>query len=100
MPTTNPHNEYILQQIQTGHFKWTYTDIKFEEDLIRQLISRNKIKITKNDFKRVQKNTKWTVEQITTRGIKEIKKVIEHHGQNEINTDITTQRQTLELQEI
>lgn len=57
MPTTNPHNEYILQQIQTGHFKWTYTDTKFEEDLIRQLISRSKVKITKNDFKRVDEGS-------------------------------------------
>lgn len=57
MPSHNPHNEYILQQIQQGNFKWTYTEQKYEEDDIRRLISMNKIKITKYDFKRVDEGS-------------------------------------------
>lgn len=57
MPTHNPHNEYILQQIQLGNFKWTYTEPKFDENDIKQLISMNKIRITKHDFKRVDEGS-------------------------------------------
>lgn len=57
IPTINPHNEHILQQIRAGNFKWTYTDPKYEEDTIRRLISMNKIKITKNEFKRIDEGS-------------------------------------------
>lgn len=51
VPTKDPHIEYVLDQIHQGNFKWTYTDIKYEEDMIRYLLTHQKIKITKNDFK-------------------------------------------------
>lgn len=57
MPTQNPHNEFIKQQIHQGNFKWTYTETRYNEDDIRQLIVMNKIKITKFDFKRVDEGT-------------------------------------------
>lgn len=57
MPTIDPPLEYILQHIQRGNFKWTYTDNRYQEDLIRQMISLNKIKITKEDFKRVEEGS-------------------------------------------
>lgn len=57
MPTIDPPIEYILQHIQRGNFKWTYTDTRYQEDLIRQMISINKIKISKEDFKRVDEGS-------------------------------------------
>lgn len=57
MPTQNPHIEYIRQHIQKGEFKWTYTNTRFGEDIIRHLISTDKIQITKHDFKRVDEGT-------------------------------------------
>lgn len=57
MPTKNPHNEYIKQQIHQGNFKWAYTETRYNEDDIRQLIAMNKIKIAKFDFKGVDEGT-------------------------------------------
>lgn len=76
MPTKNPHNEYIKQQIHQGNFKWAYTETRYNEDDIRQLIAMNKIKIAKfrlqeSGRRDIQKDTEWTDKQITTRGTQE-----------------------------
>lgn len=57
VPTKDPHIEYILEQIQHGNFKWTYTDTEYEEDTIKRLLTQQKIKITKNDFKRIDEGS-------------------------------------------
>lgn len=57
MPTIDPPMEYILQHIQRGNFKWTYTDARYQEGMIRQMITKNKLKISKEDFKRVDEGS-------------------------------------------
>lgn len=57
VPTMDPHLEFVIQQIKTGNYKWTYTDCRFKEDQIKHLLSLHKIKITKNDFKRIDEGS-------------------------------------------
>lgn len=57
IPTMDPHTEFILDQIQKGHYKWTYTNASYDEDFIRQLLTLNKIKISKHDFKRIDEGS-------------------------------------------
>lgn len=57
VPTLDPHSEFILQQIKSGTYKWTYTDSRYDENRIRQLLSMHKIKITKHDFRRIDEGS-------------------------------------------
>lgn len=57
VPTMDPHQEHVMQQIRSGNYKWTYTDCRYEENLINQLLSLHKIQITKHDFKRVDEGS-------------------------------------------
>lgn len=57
VPTMDPHIDYILDQLLQGTYKWTYTDTKYGEDLIKHLLTQKKIKITKYDFKRVDEGS-------------------------------------------
>lgn len=57
IPTQNPHNEYILHQTQMDNFKWTYTNTRYGEEIIRHLFSTNRIKITKHEFKKIDEGT-------------------------------------------
>lgn len=57
VPTMDPHMEFILDQIHQGNYKWTYTNPKYDEDLIKHLMTLNKIKVTKHDFKRTDEGS-------------------------------------------
>lgn len=57
VPTMDPHMEFVVKQIKAGNFKWTYTDSRYEEDLIGHLISTQDIKITKNEFRRIDEGS-------------------------------------------
>lgn len=56
-PTRDPHPEHVINQINAGEYKWTYTDKRYTEDIVSRIISQQKIKITKNDFKKVDEGT-------------------------------------------
>lgn len=57
VPTMDPHAEFVLEQIQSGAYKWTYTDSRYDEDIIRQLLAMKMIKISKHDFKRTDEGS-------------------------------------------
>lgn len=57
VPTNDPHIEFILEQIQTGKCKWTYGDSRYDEELIKQLLSLKKLKISKHDYKRIDEGS-------------------------------------------
>lgn len=57
VPTMDPHIEHVIEQIQTGTYKWTYINSQYEEDMIKYLLTRGKIRVTKNDFKKVDEGS-------------------------------------------
>lgn len=57
VPTMDPHMEFVLEQINQGNYKWTYTNTKYDEDLIKHLMTVNKIKVSKHDFKRTDEGS-------------------------------------------
>lgn len=57
LPTRDPHIEHIVAQINNGEYKWTYTDTRFDDSTVASWISQRRIKITKNDFKKLDEGT-------------------------------------------
>lgn len=57
LPTRDPHIEHIIKQVNNGEYKWTYTDRRYDEDLVASLITKQKLKITKDSLKKVDEGT-------------------------------------------
>lgn len=57
VPTMDPHIEHVIEQIQSGSYKWTYINSQYDEDLVKQSLIWKKIKVTKNDFKKVDEGS-------------------------------------------
>lgn len=57
LPTKDPHIEHVVTQINNGEYKWTYTDTRFHDNTVASWISKQQMKITKNDFKKVDEGT-------------------------------------------
>lgn len=57
VPTMDPHVEYVVDQIHQGSYKWTYTDTRHDEESIKRLLTLKEIRITKQDFKRVDEGS-------------------------------------------
>lgn len=57
LPTRDPHIEYVTTMINNGDYKWTFTDTKYDDTTVASWMTNQKIKITKNDFKKVDEGT-------------------------------------------
>lgn len=57
VPTMDPHIEFVIDQIKQGSYKWTYTNTRYDEDTVKQLMATKRIKITKHDFKKIDEGS-------------------------------------------